>query len=333
MKLPEGYVARAARLDDVDGIVRLMNEHGQDIAGRDLVTPEEIRQQMQIPGLDLEKDTRVVEAVNGEIVGMGFAFAFAPFVQVQSMGVVLPKHCGKGIGSALLDWIEQRAWLAVDQASPEVRVTLMQGMDEREQAGRGLLEQRGYEIVRHFWKMVIEMDSPPPEPVWDEGIRLSVYDPQVDLERAFHAGRDAFKDHWGHVDSPVEEGLERVRHRIANDPEFDPSLRFLAWEGNEIVGVCYANAKDGPDRSTGYIATLGVRRPWRRRGIALALLRHAFGECYRRGLKRVALHVDAASLTGATRLYEKAGMHTDELNHAYEKELRAGIDHTTQSVS
>lgn len=83
----------------------------------------------------------------------------------------------------------------------------------------------------------------------------------------------------------------------------------------------------------GYVHTLGVRRDWRRRGIALALLRHSFGKFYRRGVCKVSLHVDAKSLTGATRLYEKAGMHVDRQSHHYEKELRPGKDLSTRSVA
>jgi ribosomal protein S18 acetylase RimI-like enzyme len=54
---------------------------------------------------------------------------------------------------------------------------------------------------------------------------------------------------------------------------------------------------------------LGVRNPWRRRGLGLALLRHAFAELGRLGADRVGLGVDAENVTGALRLYERAGMH------------------------
>ena len=332
MEFPEGYVPRPARIEDAEAIALMMNAHAQAYMHRDVTSGEDLGRQMQMPGIDMARDSCLVESPSGEIAGIGFAFAFEPFVQVHSIGVVALDYRGNGLGSAILDWIEDRARAAVERAAPGTRVVLDQGMDEREVDGRRLLESRGYEAVRHFWKMLIEMDEPPATPIWSEGIRLSVYDPKDDLEAAFHAGRDAFRDHWGHVDSPVEEGLQRLRHRIATDPDFDPTLRFLAWDKDEISGVCYANPKDGTDRSTGYITTVGVRRPWRRRGIALALLLHTFGEFYRRGIRRVALHVDAASLTGATRLYERAGMRVGELAHAYEKELRSGVDLSTQSV-
>jgi mycothiol synthase len=75
-----------------------------------------------------------------------------------------------------------------------------------------------------------------------------------------------------------------------------------------------------------------VRRPWRRAGLGLALLRHSFGEFYRRGTYKVVLGVDSQNLTGATRLYERAGMYIELQYDAYEKELRAGIDLSTQSL-
>jgi mycothiol synthase len=77
---------------------------------------------------------------------------------------------------------------------------------------------------------------------------------------------------------------------------------------------------------------VGVRRPWRRQGLALALLRHAFGEFYRRDIQGAALVVDATSLTGATKLYEKAGMQVFRQFDSYEKVLRPGVDLSTQGV-
>jgi len=95
-------------------------------------------------------------------------------------------------------------------------------------------------------------------------------------------------------------------------------------DGDEIAGVAYCSPRFGGDPEIGIVETLGVRRPWRSQGIALALLHHAFGEFYRRGHKRVGLHVDTHNLSGATRLYKKAGMHVVQEFTFYEKELRPG---------
>ncbi len=143
------------------------------------------------------------------------------------------------------------------------------------------------------------------------------------------ADRDAFRDHWGHVERPFEVDYRRLMHFIENDPEFDPDLWFLALDGDEIAGIslCSPSAAGHPD--TGWVNALGVRRPWRRRGLALALLHHSFCTFYQRGRQKVGLGVDAESLTGATRLYERAGMLPVRQTAAYEKVLRPGEDLTT----
>jgi len=74
----------------------------------------------------------------------------------------------------------------------------------------------------------------------------------------------------------------------------------------------------------GWIGTLGVRRPWRKRGLGQALLLHSFGEFYKRGTKTIGLGVDAQNPTGATRLYQRVGMQAASEFITYEKELRAG---------
>jgi mycothiol synthase len=82
-----------------------------------------------------------------------------------------------------------------------------------------------------------------------------------------------------------------------------------------------------------WVHSLGIKRPWRRQGIALAMLLHTFGQFYRRGIAKVGLGVDGQSLTGATRLYEKAGMHPAHQETLYEKELRPGVELATQSLA
>jgi hypothetical protein len=96
--------------------------------------------------------------------------------------------------------------------------------------------------------MLIDLSGDRPAPIWPEGISVSCLDPEVDLQQALLVGRDAFKDRWGHVDSSEEEGLERFRHRVETDPDFDPSLWYLAREGGEIAGVCYVEPLEGTDR-------------------------------------------------------------------------------------
>ena len=69
----------------------------------------------------------------------------------------------------------------------------------------------------------------------------------------------------------------------------------------------------------GWVDTLAVRRPWRRRGLGLALLLHSFRELRARGRERVGLGVDGENTTGAVRLYERAGMHVARRSDTYER--------------
>ena len=95
-------------------------------------------------------------------------------------------------------------------------------------------------------------------------------------------------------------------------------LWFIVRDGDEMAAV----ARCEPDRSgAGFVGAIGVRKRWRRRGVGLALLLHIFGEFYRRGQPRIALGVDAENPTGATQLYERAGMHVAYEAVTYGKDL------------
>ena len=113
---------------------------------------------------------------------------------------------------------------------------------------------------------------------------------------------------------------------------YDPSLWFLALAGDQIAGTCLCSRWAYDDPECGYINILSVSRPWRKKGIAQALLQHAFNTFYARGLRRVGLGVDAENLTGALQLYRKAGMQVLRQFDLYEKEIRTGEEISVQSI-
>lgn len=142
--------------------------------------------------------------------------------------------------------------------------------------------------------------------------------------------REAFRDNWGYVDRPFEEELQRWMHLLDRDPDSDPSpFWFVAVDEEEIAGLCLCNPWQAGEPGTAWVHVVGVRPPWRRRGLALALLHHSFGALYRQGRHRIALEVDTQSSTGATYLYEKAGMQVERQYDFFEKELRAGEEPST----
>jgi ribosomal protein S18 acetylase RimI-like enzyme len=171
------------------------------------------------------------------------------------------------------------------------------------------MTSRGYAETRRFYEMAIEQ-SEPPAPV---GLPIEVvHESEI---RAFHDALDeAFQDHWEHHSTPFEEWWERH----GSNPNLDLSLWFLIRDGDEIAAVTRneANRNGG-----GYIGAIGVRRPWRGKGYAKALLLHSFRVFFERGMPRVTLGVDAQNPTGATHLYERVGMHVEMENVVFEKAL------------
>jgi ribosomal protein S18 acetylase RimI-like enzyme len=265
-------------------------------------------------------------------VGHATLWDSEPHVRLYVAGDVHPEYKGQGLGTALCQWAEERGRQAVLKSPAGTRVALLQERVSTHKAAQALLSEQGYRSVRHSFRMVIGMNGPPPEPVVPDGITIRCFVRDQDLRPFILADRESFQDHWGYVEHPLEEACQEWVHWIDNNPDYDASLWFLAMDGEEITGMSLCCPKTAEDPGMGWVDSLGVRRPWRRRGLALALLHHSFGEFYRRGRRKVGLEVDAQSLTGATRLYEKAGMHVDRQYVMYEKELRPGKDLSTQFV-
>jgi ribosomal protein S18 acetylase RimI-like enzyme len=190
-------------------------------------------------------------------------------------------------------------------------------------AARQLLSEQGYQVVRHNFRMVIEMAGPPPQPTVPEGIVLRPFSRDREGRTLVHALCDAFRGNWGYVERPLEVEYERWMHILDSSPEPDTERYwFVAVDGDEIVGFALCRLRMDEDAQGAWVHAVGVRPAWRRRGIALALLQQSFGELYQRGKRRVGLEVDAQNPTGATRLYEKAGMAVESRYDFYQKELR-----------
>ena len=334
VKLPEGFIARGAAFEDVERANRLIRRWSQSTLEWDeSISDEAVLQEWQSPGFDPGEDIRLVFAPNGELAGYVEVWTiFKPPVHPGIWGRVDPDCEGLGIGSWMLHWAEAHASQVLPSLPAEFRFAPRTGVWRQAEKAKKLFDAFGYHYVRSFNHMLIEMDAPVPEPEFPEGITLRTYDPETDLEAVYRADQDAFRDHFGFVEEPYEEGLQRFQHHWINE-EMDPTLLFLAMDGEEIAGInlCRPHAHDDPD--VGWVGTLGVRRPWRKRGIGLALLRHSFNEFYRRGKRKVGLGVDSQNLTGALRLYENAGMHVQRVFDQYEKEIRPGNEMSVVSIS
>ena len=322
--LPSGYTARPATLADLPAAVALFNAASRELLGADTHTEDGWSREWQMPGFKLATDTQVVEAADGSLVGFAEVLDMAPHTAPEIWGRVHPAHANRGLGTWLVHWALERAAQAVAEAPPAERVVVRAWVNSLDEATHALLRAEGFDLVRHNRRLVIEYDSPPPAPEWPAGVTVRAFVPGQDDRETRTVIRDCFRDSWGWVEEPFEEDLQRWQYFMAADPSFDPSLRFLAIAGGRIVGTCFGLNEISDDPSLGWVTTVGVVRAWRRHGVAQALLLHTFRALYDRGRRRIGLGVDTASLTGATRLYERVGMVPDP-KHTYgtwEKVLR-----------
>ncbi len=325
-QLPDGFNLRPGTLDDCQICFDLFNTAAMHVTGElDIADPDVLRNDWNDPKFNMAQSTRLVFAKDGRLAGyIEIWDTGTPPVHPWIWTCIHPDFYGQGIGSALMDWVEVRATQALERVPAGIRFAPLTGFPTQNKRARAIVEARGFKYVRSFYRMEIQFDSPPETPPAPQGIIIRPYNPETELEAVVHTMTDSFRDHFGFVERPFEDEMTNFRHHFLGDPIYDPSLWFVAMDGDEMVGIslCRRDGYETPD--LGFVNELGVRREWRKRGIANALLKTSFAAFYRLGKTGAALGVDASSLTGALRLYEKAGMHVARQFDNFEKELRAG---------
>jgi mycothiol synthase len=321
LTMPRELVIRAPIQDDVHAVRDLIDACAQFDGNPQGVSLAELQTFWQMPGFDLARDAWVIDSPDERTAGYLDLYCPAPHDHIYADGWVHPDYRGLGIGRTLVQRAEARARELMAQAPSDARVALYVGAHSGNLAAARLFEREGFSLVRHFWRMSIALHDEPEEPAWPEGITLRGMRAGREERRVYEAKEEAFQDHYDHRALDYETWL---RLNTADRETYDPSLWFVAEEGSEIVGVAICRPRTQASATEGWIGSLGVRRPWRQRGIGEALLRHALRAFYRRGQRSASLSVDASSLTGATRLYERAGMRVVSQLDRYEKVLREG---------
>jgi mycothiol synthase len=289
---------RACSETDLDSVIAL-------ISAKDLVDLGEADDPSSTR-LDLEGDWRRLGADFGQnawvavddglVVGYTDVLADRPArALLNPNGGILPAYRGQGIGTRLLGFAEQR--VLEFQPRPDRLITVVPGGTA---ATLTLLEAHGYQEEGRSWELTIELETEPPPPDWPAGMSVRTFRHGEEDEALYRLVNDAFSDNEGYEGQSFERWSSFML-----DAGRDPELYFVVEnERGDLVGCTLCPwYPDG-----GWIQQVAVRSDQRGRGLGMALLRHAFGELYRGGHRRVGLSVDSWNTTGAKRLYERAGM-------------------------
>jgi mycothiol synthase len=300
--LPDGVTLRTAEEADAAAMAELMNAVETPLGGDAESSAQDVLHHWR-----RTKDNKTWLAErDGRLVGSLETFANGD-ERLNADIYVHPDLEGTTLAPTLLQ-------ISEDDARARGLSRITNGVLQNDRHATMLLDREGYTPVRHFYRMTRELGDDVPEPDWPEGFELRPFDLERDGEKVHAAVEEAFEHEWGHTPETPEAWLERTPKRGGYTPE----LWVVVYDGDDVAAV---TINDWKRYGMGWVATVAVRAAWRKRGLGLAMLYESFRRFRERGETLASLGVDAQNASGATRLYERAGMLRAWAATVYEKEL------------
>ncbi|MCY4247897.1 MAG: GNAT family N-acetyltransferase [Chloroflexi bacterium] len=323
------FVRRPLTLSDAGQVASTASAIAAHIGSDERHQAETFQIQWQEPGFDLRELSLGVFDSAGKLAAYAILWANSevPVHPWLDWGVH-PDQYGEQLGADLFAWVDERARAVMSRCPDKARVSVVTGAPQGDAWREDALQRAGYAPNRVSFEMRITMaERPQPAPL-PAGIALRRYQHERDLRKLVDVVRDAFSDHYGYVEQSFEKDLAEFRHWLDKDRHFAAELALLAYDEatDEAVGCLLGLTQDHRHPGIGYIDVVGVRRGYRRRGLAQALLTHSFAQYWERGTTTVSLGVDGQSLTNAVALYERVGMYRHRSYMEYEKLLRDGAE-------
>jgi len=316
---------RTYQPNDLEKIVALINAVDAIEKIEDGTSVEEIRNEVEAPGVNALENVFVAEDEHGNLVGYAWSRLVHEATEdsFRSWFVVHPALYHTDLGTRLLTRMYTRAQERQDEFQNSVvyfntRVNAL----EREQLA--VVHAFGMRELRRFWQMVRPLNAPLDAPQFSKGIVTRAYRVGEDDARVNEAVNEAFRDHFGHS----EDSIETWKHFVSQ-PFFRPDLTLIAEDAQtrEIAGfsINILNSRENERLgiTRGWVELLGVRRAWRKQGLGTALLLQSLKIFRDAGLTQAALGCDSENTTGATRIYERVGFRVNKTRIAFTKPLRS----------
>ena len=277
-----------------------------------------------VPWVDPAKD-RVIVEVHGKMIGAGRVQAWKePNAQGERVFYnsfnMLPEWRGKGIGTAVLHHNERRLREIANAHPPdEPRFFQTFPIFSHHPAAERLVARHGYAPIRYFHDMVRSpLDEIPDFPL-PAGVETRAVE-TAHMRTIWDCKEEAFRDHWG----AIPQG-DRGFDAWSKDPFLRKELSCVAWDGEQCVGMVLIFVSDEENqhkqRNRAYTELINVRRPWRNRGVASALIAQSLRNVRDPGFADAGLSVDTENASGALRLYERLGYRTEKRSTFFRKPM------------
>jgi ribosomal protein S18 acetylase RimI-like enzyme len=316
----------AEELPELSGLLTAIEHYDEPVERHSV---EELQEAYAEHGADPAHNARLGRDSGGTLVAYGWVHPFPGDTSPRRVyldGGVHPGWRRRGIGQDLLDWqIERsREWYQETLQPEHGPLELRIAVEEKFTGRAALVTGRGFTAVRWFADMTCRFGELPggiPALRQLPGIRIEPYRAEVS-EQVRQAHNEAFADHWGSQPIPQVRWQQDL-NAASSRPEW--SWIAVDTETDEVAGYAMSSAYqqdwDAQGFREGWTDRLGVRRRWRNRGIAKALLIASMHSFQSAGLEAAGLGVDTDNPTGAFGLYARLGYERGETQVMYARTL------------
>jgi GNAT superfamily N-acetyltransferase len=273
-----------------------------------------------------EKDMLMVEDPQGNLIAyvrVGWeiddekrqVFAFPFNIHPTVRNLELQSH--------LLSWVEKRAKEVAAESNTAEKHILRAFLRniETDDLLREALERQGFTAVRFMNRMVRNLQETIDVPPMPAGLEVRPV-PESHYRSVVNALDEAFRDHWGHA--PISDSDYQA---WSASPIFKPSLWQVAWDGEEVVAGVLNTFDEEANKQfnikRGMTDPIFTRRPWRKRGLARALLMRSLQMFKDMGMSEAMLGVDTQNPSSAFVLYESCGFKPTLRSVIFEKNISA----------
>ncbi len=311
--------------EDYAAITDILNRSWKADKFVDMNTIEDTARDLSAPiDFDVKKDLCVVE-LRGEPVGFSRITRADRLKGVRSYihtASLVPEARVRRIREAMLRANEARIHAMVSASGKKGERYYETEANSKRNNWNTMVLKNGYAPYRHVFEMVRQDLKRIPDIELPAGLEVRPVRPR-DLKTIWRAAAEAFRDEPGFREQTwSDDGLKWFK----GARWWTPELWCIAWDGDEVAGGV-VNVIDEEEnkvfgRNWGHTAIVFTLRPWRRKGLASALMARSLEQLKASGVEQAALAVDTENPSGALKLYKMMGFKVHNKYSYYRKPIR-----------